>query len=172
MKYIGCTAPAVALALLVYAAPARAVTENDTTKVTVSGTLIGAPECTVNGNNLVDVDFGDSIVTHFIDGETYMKKELIYSLSCTGLNSTRMKITVRGTEAEFGTGLIKTSIAGLGIQLMNGTTKIKAGEYINFTHDGTTSALPKLSAVLVAKDAQALKASAFTGAGTMVLGYQ
>lgn len=150
--------------------PARAA-EGDTTTVTVTGVLVAAPECTVNGNNQIDVDFGDDVLIGRIDGSTYKKTALVYSMLCDDPVSTSMKLSVNAAaDAGFGTGLIGVGKEGLGIRLFNGTSPINAGDAVNFTYDG--SSLPSLYAVPVAENISTLSAGGFSGSATMVIDYQ
>lgn len=155
--------------------PARAVAEGDTTTVTVTGFLVGAPECTVNGNNRIDVDFGEEVYIREIDGITYKRLPLAYTLSCTSLVYTKLKLAITGRPAAFGSGLLGTDKAGLGIRIFHGDTILPAGdgiaEYINFTWNGSGSG-PALYAVPVAEDIATLTPGAFSGSGTLVLEYQ
>ncbi|WP_058912149.1 fimbrial protein [Entomohabitans teleogrylli] len=145
--------------------------EGDTTTIKVTGTLVEGPQCTVNTNNVVNVNFGTSLVTRMVDGANY-KKEIIYDLTCTGPTSTALKLTIRGTLASFGSGLLTTSKSGLGIRLFSGsagTTTLTPGSYVNF--NGTANR-PRLWAVPVAQNSATLTAGSFTGTGTMVIDYQ
>jgi hypothetical protein len=49
------------------------------------------------------VKFGDDLITRLVDGVNY-KKEIQYGLTCTGLNSNALKLTIRGSLASFGSG--------------------------------------------------------------------
>lgn len=147
--------------------PARAVQEGDTTTVYVTGTLVDAPQCTVNGNDKIDVDFGDDMITRLVDGVNY-KTPLIYALSCTSLAQQGLTLTINGSAASFGTGLLKTDKAGLGIRLYNGSTALIPGTPVTFTYGSP----PTLYAVPVAQDNTTLTAGAFSGTGTMVFAYQ
>lgn len=155
--------------------PARAAAEGDTTTVTVSGVLVEAPECTVNGNNRIDVDFGEDVFIREIDGSSYKKTQLAYALSCTSLKDTKLKLAITGRPAAFGSGLLGTDKAGLGIRIYNDNTVIPAGDgvarYVNFTWNGPGSG-PALYAVPVAENIATLKPGAFNGSGTLVITYQ
>lgn len=153
------------MALHALQAPAA---EGDTTTVTVTGTLVDAPECTVNGNNAVLVDFGDNVVTRKIDGVNY-EEEMKVTLSCNSYVKEDMLLTIRAaTEAGFGTGLVGTDTKGLGIQLKAAGKPISTGVPISFIYPS----VPRLSAVLVAQDNTTLTARPFTGTGTLVIQYQ
>lgn len=144
-----------------------AVSEGDTTTVYVTGTLVDAPQCTVNGNNKIDVDFGDDLITRLVDGVNY-RTQIIYTMSCTSLAQQGLTLTINGTDAGFGSGLLRTGKDGLGIRLYKGTTAITPGQAINFTYGSP----PELYAVPVAKDNTTLTAGTFSGSGTMVFAYQ
>ncbi|PNF13570.1 hypothetical protein A6J71_00110 [Enterobacter cancerogenus] len=149
------------------ATPVMAASEGDTTTVYITGTLVDAPQCTVNGNNKIDVDFGDNLITRLVDGVNYRTK-IIYAMTCSSLAQQGLKLTINGTNASFGTGLLRTDKDGLGIRLFNGSTFINVGQAINFTYGSP----PQLYAVPVAKDNTTLTAGNFTGTGTMVFAYQ
>lgn len=158
---------AVGQLLLMAAGHALAVSEGDTTTVTVTGTLVDAPECIVNGNNAVLVDFGDNVVTRKIDGVNY-EEEMKVTLSCNSYVKEDMTLTIRAADASFGTGLVGTDVEGLGIQLKAAGQNISVGAPISFVYP----TVPKLSAVLVAQDNTALTSRPFTGTGTLVIHYQ
>lgn len=160
--------PALSLLLSLMSGQALAVQEGDTTTVTVTGTLVDAPECTVNGNNTVLVDFGDNIVTRRIDGVNY-EEDIDVRLSCNSQVKDDMTLTIRAAAgAGFGTGLVGTDINGLGIRLKAGGQVVSAGAPISFVYP----TVPKLSAVLVAEDNTTLVARPFTGTATLVIHYQ
>ncbi|AVZ00440.1 hypothetical protein DAI21_22755 (plasmid) [Lelliottia sp. WB101] len=162
------TLQALSLLLPLYAGPALAVEEGDTTTVTISGTLVDAPECTVNGNNIVDVNFGDSVVTRLIDGVNY-RKEIPVTLNCNNPVKYDMTLSIRAArDAGFGSGLVGTDVEGLGIQLYSGSVMLKAGDPVNFVYPS----VPGLSAVLVAEDNATLTSRTFSGTGTLVINYQ
>lgn len=160
------------LGLVLFSASAMAaVTEGDAMTVTIKGSVVDAPDCTVNTSNSVEVKFGDELITRMVDGENY-KKEIEYSLVCNSLSSTALKLSIRGTLASFGSGLLYTTKTGLGIRLFSGsagTTVLTPGSYVNF--NGTANK-PRLWAVPVAQNNATLTAGLFTGTGTMIIDYQ
>lgn len=141
--------------------------EGDTTNVYIIGTIVEAPDCTVNGNNRIDVDFGDNIITRQING-TNFRQPIEYELNCTGLASDGLTVSVRGNPAAFGSGLIDAGKSGLAIQLWNGSAKLANGVAVPFTWPGK----PALSATLVAEDNTILTAGEFSSVASMVLSYQ
>lgn len=163
---------AIALCFLI-SSSVFAASEGDTTTINVSGVLLDTPDCTVNGNNSIDVDFGDDVVISRIDGLTYKKTQLIYSLVCTSLAKQGLTVTVKGTPASFNSQLIATDKEGLGIQmLLYGAIPIGPGTAMNFDYSDTNSNAVNLWAVLSAQSGATLTATDFSGAGTLVFGYQ
>lgn len=150
--------------------PAYSVQEGDTTTVYVTGTLVNVPKCTVNGNNNVDVSFGSDIITYQVNGVNY-KKQIPYTLTCTGLTLQGLKITLNGTPASFNNALFKTSNTGLGIRIINAATSavIPPGGEVKFNY---FYAHPVLYAVPVAQNAATLSTGRFDGSATMVIAYQ
>ncbi|WP_085841589.1 fimbrial protein [Enterobacter asburiae] len=135
--------------------------------VNFSGTLVNAPNCTINGNNTVDVDFGDNIITRQVDGENF-RQEIVYDLSCSSIAANGMKVSVRGNPAAFGTGLINAGKAGLAIQLWDGSNRLPNGATVSFTWP----AKPGLYATPVAQDNATLTAGPFSSTASLVLSYE
>lgn len=167
--------PAALLLATLQPASVQAVKEGDTTTVTVTGVLVDAPECTANGNNQIDVDFGDDVYINNIDGSTYKKTQLMYDLNCTSLADTRLKLAITGEPAAFGNGLLHTSREGLGIRLYYRDSVLPAGngvaEYVTFTWTDMNS-VPELYAVPVVAEGVTLTPGDFSGTGTLVIDYQ
>ncbi|QGN36345.1 fimbrial protein [Klebsiella oxytoca] len=163
--------PMIVGAILLLSGGQVTAAEGDTTTINITGTLIDGPQCVIDGNDTIDVKFGDDLITRKVDGTTY-KKEIQYGLSCTGLTSNALKLTIRGSLSSFGSGLLLTTKGGLGIRLFSGAdgnTVLTPGNYVNF--NGETNK-PKLWAVPVAQDNTTLTAGSFSGTGTMVIEYQ
>ncbi|MCK7310386.1 fimbrial protein [Enterobacter quasiroggenkampii] len=137
------------------------------TTINFSGTLISAPNCTINGNNKVDVNFGDNIVTRQVDGLNY-SQTIGYDLQCASIAVNGLKVSVRGTPAAFGTGLIDAGREGLAIQLWRGSEKLANGEAAAFTWPDK----PVLRATPVAQDNTTLTAGTFSSTASLVLSYQ
>ncbi|MGA4650076.1 hypothetical protein ACK6WK_22150 [Citrobacter portucalensis] len=140
--------------------------EKDTTTVNIKGLLVEGPQCIVNGNDKVDVDFGDNLITRRIDGVEY-KTVIIYDMTCTGLAQQGLKLTINGIDG-FEKGLLGTGKEGLAIRLYKDDSILNVGEATTFTYGKH----PTLYAVPVAKDNTKLEAGVFFGLGTMVFAYQ
>lgn len=135
--------------------------------ITFVGGLIDAPDCTINGNRPIDVDFGDDIVTRQVDGLNF-RASVAFTLNCVNLPGNGLQLAVRGSDADFGSGLLRTDKAGLAIQLWNGGDKLSNNATVNFTYPD----VPALWATPVAQDNAMLTAGAFSGSASLVLRYQ
>lgn len=147
--------------------PAQAVEEGDTTNVYVTGTLVETPDCTINNDKPVVVNFGDEMITRLVDGERY-RTNIEYSITCKNLAKNALALAISGSTADFGTGLLRTDKEGLGLRLYHGT-KIISPNYTAIFNYGVT---PTFSAVPVAQDNTTLTAGTFTATATMVIAYQ
>ncbi|MDZ7320054.1 hypothetical protein N4G41_00175 [Kosakonia sacchari] len=148
-----------------------AVEEGDVTNVTVNGTIVESPNCILNNNNPVDVDFGDDIIVNKINGYDYKRQTIVYRIVCDTASAVPLKVAVTGADPGFGDGLISTSKDGLGIQLFNGNDKISTGEYVSFSYTNG-SAVPELSAALITRDSLSVSTGGFTGSGVLLVDYQ
>ena len=147
---------------------ALAAAEGDTTTVYVTGTLVDAPECTVNANNNVNVSFGSDVITYQVNGENY-KQKIPYTLTCTNISSSQgLKMTLNGSVAGFNNTLFKTSNTGLGIRILNDTSVVSPGGAVNFDYWNQ----PVLWAVPVEQNPDTLNTGYFEGSATMVISYQ
>ncbi|WP_316507411.1 fimbrial protein [Klebsiella oxytoca] len=64
--------------------------------VNFSGTLIEAPPCVVNNNNVITVNFGNEVMTTRIDGTQY-RKPIDFDLDCSMAVSSKQKVRITGT---------------------------------------------------------------------------
>lgn len=149
----------------------RASAGEDTLNISVRGVIEDAPECTVNGNDMIDVDFGDAVYSAKIDGVSYKRQKLIYDMSCSNMLSTSLKVKVISTSGEgFESGMIGTNRDGLAIRLYSDEGVLRTDEFLNFTYNGSGG--PDIYAVLAAKETSEIAEGAFSGAGTLVILYQ
>lgn len=148
---------------------AQGAVEGDTTTVNVTGTLLDAPECTINGNNQVDVDFGDDVVIGQIDGTSYKKKQLELRLVCNNLANNALMVTIDGPPAPFNDDLIKTDVEGLGIRLFIYSSSISPR---GTSHPFYYGQPLYFSVAPVVQDGVTLSAQPFSGTGTIVFRYQ
>ncbi|GKN58726.1 TPA: fimbrial protein [Klebsiella pneumoniae subsp. pneumoniae] len=159
----------IGLVLFGMVSAAQAAQEGDVTTITVSGTLVDVPECTINGNDQIDVDFGDDVIISRIEGMNYKNTPIKFDLVCTSLAKQGLTVTIDGAPSQFDEQLIDTSVEGLGIRLfIDNVLPIQRGSTILFTY-GTSLVF---SAAPVVQNGVTLSAQPFTGTGTVILGYQ
>lgn len=145
----------------------RAASEGDVTTVNISGIIVDTPECVVNGNDTVDVDFGNDVIIRRINGGDY-RVGIVYTALCGVVAQNGLTLTISGEDAGFGNGLLKTSRDGLGIRLYKNSEIVSAGEKIQFEYPN----FPVLDAELVKDNTVNLTAGEFSGTATMVFGFQ
>jgi type 1 fimbria pilin len=147
-----------ALPMLVWAGP--------TATVTVTVTVVAPPPCVINGNRPIDVEFGDVMTTR-VDGNNY-KMPINYTLSCTGSSSNAMKLQVNGAGAAFNATVLRTNKTGLGIELLQGDTKLAVNRWLMFSYPNA----PALWAVPVKQAGVTLAGGEFSAGATMAVDYQ
>jgi type 1 fimbria pilin len=116
--------------------------------ISIEGTLIVPPTCSINHDVAIEVNFGDRINIKKIDGIEYQKQNLNYSLDCQGgtpNSNWLVQLKVDGGPANFDRKLLTTTMPGLGIKfLANGSDlAINTISYI------TAGSKPTLEAVLM-----------------------
>ncbi|WP_426506275.1 fimbrial protein [Serratia proteamaculans] len=153
------------LALWVSCAPGAAQAVEQTT-VTVTVTII-TPTCEVNGNNLIEVDFGSDVLTTRIDG-SYKKTPVPYSVECKNAPSTAMKLWIEGTGAAFDGKVLRTNQTDFGIAFLNAGIALPINSWLKFTYPK----LPTLEAVPVKRNGAKLTGGAFSSGATMKVEYQ
>jgi type 1 fimbria pilin len=139
--------------------------------VNFDGTLVVTPpECTVNGGTMADVDFGDVHET-LIDGTSYKRMRIDYTLNCATLYSNALKMTLGWNALTLnGQNVVRTNRTDLGIAIYQDATQLTNGSAINFTYDG---AQPALYAVPVKPAGTVLTDGGnFTGTLTLVVDYR
>ena len=106
------------------------VNNGDMTTLTIRGILVETPECVVNNQEPIEVDFGEDVVISRINGVDYKKTRIMYSLLCTSLAKQGLKVTIIGEPAAFNTSLLATSKSALGIQLMHENAALSPGSSV------------------------------------------
>lgn len=153
---------------------------DDTTLVTVSGTLLDSPpECTFFGNNNhMHIDFGDEIVTHQINEGEYVARVRL-ELTCQNLAHQKLKLTFKGTPVSFDNQvytLFSTSNPRLGIAVSywppDGTAGVSVSpdSEVTFMYDERERI--SLSVGLWSDRTATPQAGYFTGAITLAVAYQ
>lgn len=135
--------------------------------VQIRGVIVAPPTCVINGGKTLNVPFGNDLLTTRVDGVNY-RREVPYSVTCTGQTSNDMTLKLQGAGAAFDASILTTSHRDLGIQLfING-----AAWTLNTTTKFTYPTLPKMEAVPVKKPASTLSAGEFTASATLVVALQ
>ncbi|MDU9414384.1 fimbrial protein [Pseudomonas sp. zfem005] len=162
MKRIKALALAGACLAAVAVAPAQAA--STTFKVTV--TVVARPNCVINGNKPIEVDFGE-VVTTKINGSNY-RVPVTYGLQCTGTNNKRLALRIAGAPATFDAAALRTSVDGLGIRLYvdDELLDVNSG-----SHSFDYSTKPALFAVPVRQANTQLRGGEFTAAATLKVEY-
>lgn len=139
--------------------------------VNFDGTLVVTPpECTINGGTTADVNFGDVHET-LIDGSSYKRLPIEYTLNCNNVYSNALKMTVGWSAIMInGQNVIRTNRSNYGIAIYQDTTRLSSGSVVNFTYG---SGQPALYAVPVKPTGTVLTdGGAFSGTLTLVVDYR
>jgi len=118
----------MALVMLVMGSASRAFADAD---MTFHGTLLEAPPCEVNGNELIVVNFGDEVMTTRIDGTRY-RERVLFTVDCSAATSYLQKVRISGTPAAFNSNLLAASQTGFGFAFYHDTTPMPPGSAVNF----------------------------------------
>lgn len=140
--------------------------KGDERPINFHGTLRKKP-CHVAGGQDINVQFGN-IGINRVDGQRYLKP-VPYTFTCDEINKAwALAISVKGIPAEFESTALKTSVAGLGIRILqNGKPlQINAVIPVNFQSP------PVLQAVPVKEDGAVLTEQDFSITATLVAAYQ
>ncbi|ELQ5995946.1 fimbrial protein [Cronobacter dublinensis] len=157
----------VALALLGAASFSVQADENSAV-ITVKVTLTASP-CVINNDEIIDVDFGDSVVTTEVAKGT-VEKPVNYTLECTNVDQSKtLAMRISGAGATFDDQVLKTSIAALGIKLKADGADFPLNTNLALA---TTSSKPTLVAQLVQQPGARLPTGGFTAGATMTVNYQ
>ena len=138
---------------------------SSTIKVTV--TVIAPPPCVINNNNLIEVNFGNDVMTNRIDG-SYRKQTVVYSVECTNAPDNAMKMQIQGTGAGFDSEVLKTNMDDLGVALLYNGNRQPINTWVNFTYPN----MPTIEVVPVKLAGATLSGGAFSAGATMKVEYQ
>ncbi|MBD8162879.1 fimbrial protein [Erwinia persicina] len=152
----------LAALVLLYGQQVQAVT---TIKVTV--TIVAPPPCVINDNNLIEVKFGNDVMTTRIDG-SYKKRQVVYSVECKNAPNNAMKMKIQGTGAGFDSDVLKTNNDVLGVALLRNGNRQPINTWVNFTYPK----VPTFEAVPVKQAGATLSGGAFSAGATMTVEYQ
>ncbi|MGL5425994.1 fimbrial protein [Serratia fonticola] len=149
---------------------ALAHSASTTTTVTVKVTVFAPLPCRLNDGNVVEVDFGNDMLTKNVDGKNY-SQPIPFNLVCSGASNNAMKFRIQGTKASFGgTNILMTSNTNLGIaiQIKGFGLTVPINSDVKFTYPKT---LP-LEAVPVKRPGSTLRSGKFTAGAILTVDYQ
>lgn len=159
--------PAVCLALMVcWCGSSAAQAKSASASVTVKITVV-APPCEINDNQLIEVNFGNDVMTTRIDGE-YKKMPVTYSLQCQGEASNGLRMRIDGDGAAFDGKVLKTNKTDFGIALLNNGKRLPINSWLNFSYSNQ----PNIEAVPVKRSGGKLSGGAFSAGATMKVEYR
>ncbi|HID9655685.1 TPA: fimbrial protein [Serratia marcescens] len=152
-----------AAALLLLTTPGLAGTD-----MVFFGTLNAPPPCTIDDDQLIDVDFGERVGVNKVDGQNYIKT-VNYRITCEpgSTSGFTLGLKIIGTPIDFDSAALQTNIPGLGIRLLQNGQPLQLNQRLKI--EGKA---PELQAVPVKKPGVELKAGAFTVTATMLADYQ
>ncbi len=134
--------------------------------VNVNVKIVESPDCIINNNNNIEVDFGN-ILTTKIDGNNY-GMPVLYSLDCKELPSNRIKLQINGSGANFDDAILQTNINGLGIELRQNNQKLPINSWVDFLYPN----VPEILAIPVKQNDLILTGGDFTASATLQIAYQ
>lgn len=137
------------------------------TVVRVTVTIVAPPSCVINNNNLIEVSFGNDVMTTRIDG-SYKKQRVVYSVECKNAPNNAMKMRIQGTGAGFNRDVLRTNKDDLGVALLRNGNQQPINTWVNFTYPN----LPTFEAVPVKQAGATLSGGAFSAGATMTVEYQ
>ncbi|KVV06073.1 MULTISPECIES: fimbrial protein [Pseudomonas] len=133
--------------------------------VTISGTVL-APTCVINGGRFINAYFGD-VQTADIDG-SYKTIPIPYTLNCSSVESSVIRMQVRGTQSFTPALLAITGIPEVGIQFIKDGTNLAINTWSNFNRTST----PRLQVVLVKRAGSTqIRTGAFFSSATLMVEY-
>lgn len=136
------------------------------TTVQVNVLVIAGPACELNGNQPIDVNFGDDLLTTRIDGSHYATA-VPFTLVCTGDPSTlRLRFQGDGSDID-GNRVVQTDIPDLGIKLLKpDNSALNLGDWFTFAYTATP---PAIKAVPVKRSGSTLPGGVFRGSATLLV---
>lgn len=138
-----------------------------TANMAFNGTLVEPPPCTINNGSTIEIDFKD-VGVNKVDGVNY-RERVNYSITCTGGTLPwQMVLTVKGVATPFETSAVQSSVADLGIRILQNGIPFTLNTPLLIT----PSTPPVLEAVPVKNVGAVLGPGGFAAAATLLAEYQ
>jgi type 1 fimbria pilin len=139
------------------------------TDITFSGTLLDAPPCTINGDEPVEIDFGE-VGVNKVDGQNYAQTFTL-TYDCEGVSTDKV-LRYLGAATAFDTAAVQSTIPEFGIRLQhrkdNAITPFAVGSTLSIpSYLGASQFI----ATPVKNAGAELQEGAFTAAATLQLEY-
>lgn len=132
------------------------------------GTLISPPPCKINDGGNVDVNFGDQLGVHKVDGLNYVQT-LNYTITCEKWTSKQsVLLTLSGKKTTYNTAAIQSSKSGLGIKILQNDKAFILDTPLVID----PKAPPILKAVPIKDPSMILSVGEFTATATLTAEYQ
>jgi type 1 fimbria pilin len=145
-----------------------AIADQNTALITVKVTVNAAP-CEINNNQVIDVDFGNNVITTDVAKGT-VEKPVNYTLDCTNADQSKtLVMRISGSGADFDDTVLKTSITELGVKLKAGGVDYPLNTDLALA---SSASKPALTALLVQQPGSRLPTGGFTAGATMTVDYQ
>ncbi|HCM9421909.1 fimbrial protein [Enterobacter asburiae] len=145
-----------------------AVADQNTAIIAVKVTINATP-CEINGNQNIDVDFGDNVITTDV-AKGSVEKDVKYTLDCTNADKSKtLVMRISGAGASFDNNVLKTSIPELGIKLKADGVDYPVNTELVLA---SSSSKPALKALLVQQPGAHLPTGGFNASATMTVDYQ
>lgn len=154
---------AAMLALATTVNPVMAATSS-TINITV---ILTAPPCEINDNKLIEVNFGNDVLTTLVDGN-YKKMQVPYTVQCPPGAPSAMNIRIEGTGAAFNHDVLTTNITDFGIAISSNGTALPINSSKGFTYPDW----PKIEAVPVKRPGATLSGGVFSAGAVMKVEYR
>lgn len=139
--------------------------------LSISGVIQVPVPCTIGGDGGADeitVKFGDAVSTSQVDGVSY-RQPINYTIDCEAGINNALALSIQGSDAGFGSGVLKTNIRNLGIKITHGEKNaLPLGASLPFSYP----TLPKLYATPVKRPGTSLTGQPFSASATLHVFYQ
>lgn len=159
---------AAVILLTLFIGPVKATRTGDHLDYLFKGHLVQQNlPCSVNDGKVITISFGNVSISKVADGQ-YLQA-INYTLDCgSATSSNTVSMTMKATSTDWDVQAMASSVAGLGIRILNSGDPIDLNSAINID----PGAPPTLQAQLVTAASAQLKEQEFTAGGTLMAEYQ
>ncbi len=135
--------------------------------LTFDGTLNEPAPCTINSGSNIEIDF-DDVGVNKVDGQNY-RKAVNYTITCNaGTLPWQMMLSVRGAATTFESTALQSSVADLGIRLLQNGVPMELNTQLPIT----PATPPVLEAVPIKRSGTSLQPGGFSASATLLAEFQ